>query len=164
MVEIIKGYIKKFGDNVDTDQIYPGRYLELTDPKDIASHAMEGADPLFAKQIKKPCIIVAGENFGCGSSREHAVITLKNAGVKAIVASSFGRIFFRNAINLGLPVIISPGIEEILEEDVFIEINLQEGTLQITDGGKEIETQKIPPYVRSILDKGGLVPFLRLEI
>ena len=161
---VIKGYVKKFGKNIDTDQIYPGRYLELTEGKEIAGHAMEGADPSFAREVKTPCVIVAGENFGCGSSREHAVITLINAGVKAVVASSFGRIFFRNAINLGLPVIISSGIEKKLEEGASIEIDIEEGVLRVIEEDRELEVQKIPPYVRNILNKGGLVSFLKSEV
>jgi 3-isopropylmalate/(R)-2-methylmalate dehydratase small subunit len=101
----VLGKVLKFGDNIDTDVILPGKYLVLTDPKELAKHAMEGLDKEFSKKAEKGVVIVAGENFGCGSSREHAPIALKNAGVKAIIAKSFARIFYRNAINIGLPVL-----------------------------------------------------------
>ncbi len=159
----IKGYVAKFGENIDTDQIYPGRYLELTDPKEIAKHAMEGADPSFSSKAKRPVIIVAGKNFGCGSSREHAVITLINAGVKAVIASSFGRIFYRNAINLGLPVVISLDVNEKVKEGDDLEVRLEEGLL-VKEGNVEIKAQKIPPNVRGILEKGGLIPYLRSQV
>ncbi len=164
MAEIIKGYIRVFGDNIDTDQIYPGRYLEITGLEEIGSHAMEGADANFVKNLKHPAIVVAGENFGCGSSREHAVITLLNAGVKAVVASSFGRIFFRNAINLGLPAITCPDISKKLQEDAQIEIDLKKGILRDLAQGEDHSIKKMPEYVRNIIDKGGLVPLLRSEI
>lgn len=164
MAWLIKGSVLKFGDNIDTDQIYPGRYLELTDPKDIARHAMEGADPFFLKRLKGSPIIIAGKNFGCGSSREHAVITLVNAGVRAVVAESFARIFYRNAINLGLPAVICPGISQMLQEESLVEVDLTGGLLRIVDSGCEVDIRKIPPYVAGILDKGGLIPYLRSTV
>jgi 3-isopropylmalate/(R)-2-methylmalate dehydratase small subunit len=164
MNSIIQGYVTKFGDNIDTDQIYPGRYLELTDPREIGHHAMEGADPNFVSKIKAPGIILAGENFGCGSSREHAVITLLHAGIKCVVASSFGRIFFRNAINLGLPAIVCANIHKEIEENQSVEINLKEGVLRITGTDRKFDTQKMPTYVRNIIDSGGLISSIREKI
>jgi 3-isopropylmalate/(R)-2-methylmalate dehydratase small subunit len=162
MSSIIKGTVVKFADNIDTDQIYPGRYLELTDHKAIGRHAMEGVTPY--KQLKEFDILVAGKNFGCGSSREHAVITLVHAGVKAVIAESFGRIFYRNAINLGLPALICPDISRLLNEGSTIEINLTEGLLIDIDNGMEIKIQKIPSYVEGILSKGGLIPYIQSVI
>ncbi|MDD2496809.1 MAG: 3-isopropylmalate dehydratase small subunit [Desulfitobacteriaceae bacterium] len=161
---IIKGSVLKFSDNIDTDQIYPGRYLELTDPKDIARHAMEGVDPFFLKRMKESTILIAGKNFGCGSSREHAVITLLHAGVKAVIAESFARIFFRNAINLGLPVLICPGISQGVEDGSLVEMNLTRGVMSVVESGSEIKMQKIPSNVAEILNKGGLIPYIRASI
>lgn len=162
MSDMIKGSVIKFGDNIDTDQIYPGRFLELTDHKEIGLHAMEGIIPY--KPLKENTILVAGKNFGCGSSREHAVITLMNAGVKAVIAESFARIFFRNAINLGLPAIICPNIPQLVQEGSIVEIDLAEGLLYDVDSGNKIKIQKIPPYVAGILNKGGLITYLRSAI
>lgn len=159
MQGIIKGSVFKFDDNIDTDQIYPGRYLELTDHKEIGLHAMEGVNPY--KPLKEPAIVVAGKNFGCGSSREHAVITLINAGVKAVVAESFARIFFRNAINLGLPAVICPDVSRQVREGEIMEIDLTGGFIRIVDSGKEIKIREISPYVEGILNEGGLIAFLR---
>jgi 3-isopropylmalate/(R)-2-methylmalate dehydratase small subunit len=159
MPDIIKGTVFKYDDNIDTDQIYPGRYLELTDHKEIGRHAMEGVHPY--KPLKEPAIIVAGKNFGCGSSREHAVITLINAGVKAVIAESFARIFFRNAINLGLPAVICHDISRQVQEGETMEIDLTGGFIRIVDSGKEIKIQKISAYVEGILSEGGLIPYLR---
>jgi 3-isopropylmalate/(R)-2-methylmalate dehydratase small subunit len=159
MPGIIRGSIVKFGDNIDTDQIYPGRYLELTDHKEIGRHAMEGVNPY--KPLKEPAIIVAGKNFGCGSSREHALIALVNAGVKAVVAESFARIFFRNAINLGLPAVICHDVFRQVQEGEVMEIDLIGGIIRNVDSGKEIKIQKISPYVAGILNEGGLIALLR---
>ncbi|MEL7565252.1 MAG: 3-isopropylmalate dehydratase small subunit [Dehalobacterium sp.] len=164
MAWLIKGAVLKFSDNIDTDQIYPGRYLELTDPKDIAQHAMEGVDPFFLNRVKESTLIVAGKNFGCGSSREHAVITLVNAGVKAVVAESFARIFYRNAINLGLPALICPGISQMLQDDSLVELDLTGGVLRIVDSDCKVNIQKIPSYVAGILSKGGLISYLRSTV
>lgn len=113
----MKGKAWKFGNNIDTDQIYPGIYVELTEMEDIKKHALSGsAEPKFADEVQPGDIVVAGTNFGCGSSREHAAMTLKGAGVGAVLAESFGRIFFRNAINLGLPVIVCPGISKCAQK------------------------------------------------
>ena len=117
MEKVMKGKAWKFGNNIDTDQIYPGIYVELTEMEDIKKHALSGsAEPKFADEVQPGDIVVAGTNFGCGSSREHAAMTLKGAGVGAVLAESFGRIFFRNAINLGLPVIVCPGISKCAQK------------------------------------------------
>ncbi len=161
MAGIVKGYVLRVGNNIDTDQIYPGRYLELTDPQEIGKHAMEGVDPFFLRRLKHPGILVGGKNFGCGSSREHAVITLIHAGFKAVIADSFARIFYRNAINLGLPAIICPGIAQQVEDGTYMEIDLYDGLIRIPGSDTEITVAKMPPYVMAILEKGGLVSYLR---
>lgn len=153
-----------FGKNIDTDQIYPGRYLDLTDPPDVAKHAMEGAsDPDFGKDFKKGDIIVADTNFGCGSSREHAVITLKSAGVAAVLADSFGRIFYRNGINLGVPLLVAPGIAKKVSRGDELEIDLV--TSEVINKTKK-ETYSIEPvteYAKNILEAGGIKPLLKAE-
>lgn len=156
MNNIVKGKGILFGKNIDTDQIYPGRYLELVDHKDISKHAMEGADPNFLNKFTIGDIIVADKNFGCGSSREHAVITLKTAGVGAIIAESFARIFYRNSINLGLPLIICKGIVDFVEEGDKLEVNLEEGIVKNLTKDKEIQGEKLPAFVLEMMAQGGI--------
>jgi methanogen homoaconitase small subunit len=154
MLEKIQGKVWKFGDNIDTDVIIPGRYLRTFSLDDLAAHVMEGVDPDFAKNIEEGDIIVARENFGCGSSREQAPVALKHAGVSAIVAKSFARIFYRNAVNIGLPVIVA---EINADNNDILDIDLEKGT--ITNLTKD-ETFKIEPFKKFMLDilkDGGLV-------
>lgn len=151
----IHGLIYKFGNNIDTDQIYPGRYLELTEHAEIGQHAMEGADPSFHSRFVKGGVIVAGTNFGCGSSREHAVITLKNAGVSAVIAKSFARIFYRNCINLALPAIMIPEIDEYcLAEGEEIDINLIKGIIK--SNGIAHNFPPLPQNIMELIEKGGV--------
>ena len=159
---IIKGKVFKVGDDIDTDQIYPGRYLYLTLPDEIATHAMEDIIPDFSKQIAgEDWIIVAGKNFGCGSSREHAPRALLCAGIKAIVAESFGRIFYRNAVNIGLPVLKCPDIIKKIHQSDLIKIDLQDGLITLYDPEKKRSIEKYPPQLLSILKSGGLIPYLK---
>lgn len=157
----ISGRAFIFGDNIDTDQIYPGRYLELTSKSDIASHCMEGARPGFAKEVKRGDIIVAGKNFGCGSSREHAAITLKEAGISAVVAESFARIFFRNAINLGLPLITCKQIRGKVKEGDMLEIDLSTGQITNQATGEIYQGEGLSEFVLRILENGGIKPLFR---
>ncbi len=152
----IKGKIWLFGDDIDTDVILPGKYLVLTQPADLAKHAMEGISPGFSEKIGKGDIIVAGKNFGCGSSREHAPLALKHAGVSAVVAESFSRIFYRNAINIGLPAVISEGARRHLKEGETVAIELEKGELT-TQKGEKIAAEKFPQFLLEILRDGGLV-------
>ena len=152
----LQGRVIVVGENIDTDQIYPGRYLELVDPQEIAKHAMEGAIPDFHLQFKKGDIIVADRNFGCGSSREHAVITLKTAGVTAIVAPSFARIFYRNAINLGLPLITCKDITKLVKAGDEISIDLKAGLIENLAEGKEIKGDELPQFVLDMISEGGI--------
>ena len=164
MNTVIKGQAFVFGKNVDTDQIYPGRFVELTDVEDVAKHAMEGADPNFVKEFKAGDIIVAATNFGCGSSREHAVITLKGIGVGAILADSFGRIFYRNAINLGIPVIVCPGIKEIIKKGDLVNVNILSGEVSNETTGKIIKAEPLSDYVMNILKHGGIKPMIKKQL
>lgn len=153
-MDIIKGKTWTFGENIDTDIIIPGRYLRTFNPKDLAEHVLEGERPDFTANVQKGDIIVADENFGCGSSREQAPVAIKTAGVSAIVAKSFARIFYRNSINIGLPVIISD--IEAKDGDV-ISIDLSEGTIINETTGESETFEPFKDFMLSILEDGGLV-------
>ncbi len=155
---MIRGKAWIFGDDVDTDVIIPGPYLRTKDVKSLACHAMEGLDPDFAKKVKPGDVIVAGSNFGCGSSREQAPLALKGAGVACVVAKSFARIFFRNAINVGLPVAEA---DVGCNEGDVVEVNLDLGT--VTVNGKTCQGTKLPSFLQEILQDGGLVAHRRMQ-
>jgi 3-isopropylmalate/(R)-2-methylmalate dehydratase small subunit len=150
-----------YGDHISTDDIIAGRYLAKHDPKEWGRHAMENIDSEFVKKVKKGDILIAGRNFGCGSSREQAPIALKEAGISAVVAESFARIFYRNAINQGLPVLISPGISKGFKNSDPVEINLKAGVIRNRATGKDFKAQPIPDFVLKILEAGGLVPYMK---
>ncbi len=156
MHSVLTGKAFVYNNNIDTDQIYPGRYLELVDPKDIAKHCMEGADPTFVERMSYGDIIVAGTNFGCGSSREHAVIALISAGVSVVLAESFARIFFRNSINLALPLMVCPGISKKVSNGDILEVNLREGIVLNKTKREIIQGQKISEHAMNILENGGI--------
>ena len=165
MEKVMKGKAWKFGNNIDTDQIYPGIYVELTEMEDIKKHALSGsAEPKFADEVQPGDIVVAGTNFGCGSSREHAAMTLKGAGVGAVLAESFGRIFFRNAINLGLPVIVCPGISKCAQKGDEIRIDIETGEVTDVTRGKVLKTTPFSPYVLIILESGGIKNMIRKSL
>lgn len=153
-----------FGDNIDTDRIIPGKYVVYNDEKELAKHAMEGVDPMFSIKVKKGDIIVAGKNWGCGSSREHAVIALKAVGVSAIIAKSFARIFYRNAINLGLPLFESPEAAENIKVGDEIEFNLKTGRIKNLTTNRIFYVKPLPVFILNILNSGGLVPYLKKEL
>jgi 3-isopropylmalate/(R)-2-methylmalate dehydratase small subunit len=153
----VTGTAIKFGDNVDTDVILPGKYLVLIDPNELAKHAMEGLDPAFPEKAKNGIIVVGGKNFGCGSSREQAPLALKYAGVKCVLADSFARIFFRNAINIGLPVIEHKGISAAVETGDKLAVDFETGTVQNLSQDKSIHAAKLPPFILEILADGGLI-------
>jgi len=159
-LRIVRGKVLKVGDNVDTDVIIPGKYLTLTDPKELGKHALEGLDPSMPSLLKDRQIIVAGKNFGCGSSREHAVLALLGAGVKAVLAESFARIFYRNAINRGLLAIEVPGIRDAVAEGEEVIVNVEETTL-ITATGKTLRFKPISKELLEIIEAGGLVESLK---
>ena len=155
----MKGTAWKFGNDIDTDIIVPGRYLIYTDEETLSKHCMEGLDPEFYKKCKKGDFIVAGTNFGCGSSREHAPIALKGVGVSAVIAESFARIFYRNATNVGIPLLEAPGISELVENGEEIEVDMENAT--ITADGESITFKKLPPFMLEILEQGGLIEYLK---
>jgi 3-isopropylmalate/(R)-2-methylmalate dehydratase small subunit len=160
----ITGTAIKFGDNVDTDVILPGKYLVLINPKDLAKHALEGLDPAFPEKAKKGVIVVGGKNFGCGSSREQAPLALKYAGVKCIIAESFARIFFRNAINIGLPVVECKGISTTVKDGDALTIDFATGKVQNVSNGKSLQVAKLPQFILEILADGGLIENLRKRL
>jgi 3-isopropylmalate/(R)-2-methylmalate dehydratase small subunit len=160
----IKGSAIKFGNNVDTDVILPGKYLVLVDPYELAKHALESLDSAFPEKAKKGVIVVGGKNFGCGSSREQAPLALKYAGVKCVLAESFARIFFRNAINIGLPVIECKGISNEVETGDELAVDFEAGKIENISKDKKFQVDKLPPFIIEILADGGLIENLRRRI
>jgi 3-isopropylmalate/(R)-2-methylmalate dehydratase small subunit len=158
---VVHGRVWKFGDDVNTDVIYPGRYLPLTDPAEMALHAFEGGQPDFVKEVKPGDVIVAGKYFGCGSSREQAATCLKALGLGAVIAETFARIFYRNAINQGLPILICPGISKQVEEGQELEVDLHSGVLKNLTTGARFQAEPLPDFVLEILEAGGLGPWLK---
>ena len=155
---ILKGKVWKFGDNIDTDAIIPARYLTTSDPQELAKHCMEDVDPAFITKMKPGDIIVGGENFGCGSSREHAPIAIKAAGISCVIAKSFARIFYRNAFNMGLPIFESKDLWDRISEGQEIEIDTDTGTIIISGGaGEPLTVAPIPPFMQELIRDGGLM-------
>ncbi|MBQ7063592.1 MAG: 3-isopropylmalate dehydratase small subunit [Firmicutes bacterium] len=161
MESMITGKIIVVGDNIDTDQIYPGRYLALTDPAEIGSHCLSGVDEGIAGSFPKGGIVVAGRNFGCGSSREHAPIALLNMGAAAVAADSFARIFFRNAVNLGLVPVICKGLKDHVSAGQTITIDLAGGTVTVQETGEVLPCEKLGDQAMTILAAGGIKPLMR---
>lgn len=152
-----------FGDDISTDLIIPGRYLIERDPEKLAEHAMEGADLDFAEKVEKGDVIVAGKNFGCGSSREHAPIALKEAGISGIVAESFARIFYRNAINQGIPVLTRENISENFETGQEIKVDWKKGKIKNLKTGETFQTNSLPSLLEKIVNAGGILEHLKKE-
>ncbi len=155
------GRVWRYGDHINTDLIIPGRYLDNYDLKHLAAHAMEDVDVQFAKEVRPGDIIVAGRNFGCGSSREQAPLALKAAGVAAVIAGSVSRIFYRNAVNVGLPIIVCPEAARLFEQGDTAEIDLAQGVLRNPRTGASVSFSPPPAFLLQILQDGGLVPHLR---
>lgn len=149
------------GNNIDTDQIFPGRYLTIVKPEEIAKHCLEDADKTIAPRFKKGDIVVAGSNFGCGSSREHAAIALSHLGASVVIADSFARIFYRNAINLALPLLVCKGIAKVTQEGDELEVDLTAGTVKNLRTGETLQGEKITDYAMNILNAGGIKPLFR---
>lgn len=164
MQRVIEGKVFVFDENIDTDQIYPGRYLDLTDPEDVGKHAMEGVDPSFVAEFKAGDIIVASTNFGCGSSREHAVVTLKAVGVGALIADSYGRIFYRNAINLGIPVIVCPNLRQHVSRGDTLSVDIATGKIVNLSTGQEFLAESFSEYTMSILNNGGIKDLVKRQM
>lgn len=159
----LKGKVYKFGDDVNTDEIIPARYLNTSDPEELAKHCMEDADPKFASKVKPGDIIVAGENFGCGSSREHAPISIKAAGVSCVVAKSFARIFYRNCINIGLPIFTSPEAAEALKQGDTAEVNVTKGEISKSKQKKVYKSEVFPKFIKEIIKSGGLMKYAKKQ-
>jgi 3-isopropylmalate/(R)-2-methylmalate dehydratase small subunit len=157
----MQGRIWKYGDNVDTDVIIPARYLNMSAAEELAEHCMEDLDPTFVRAVQPGDMVVAGENFGCGSSREHAPLAIKGAGVSCVVARSFARIFYRNAINVGLPILESPAAVEDAESGQQVEIDLESGRIRNLTTGVVYQAEPYPPFMMEIIDAGGLVQYTR---
>ena len=155
------GKVIKYGDNVDTDVIIPARYLNTSDHSELASHCMEDIDKDFTKKVENGDIMVAGFNFGCGSSREHAPIAIKASGISLVIAKSFARIFYRNAINIGLAILECPEAAEAIEDGHKVEADLDNGIIYDKTSGKEFKTQPFPEFIQKIITNGGLVESIR---
>jgi len=157
----LKGRIWKFGADIDTDAIIPARYLNQSDPKVLAKHAMEDERPKFSEKVKKGDILVADKNFGCGSSREHAPLALKAAGISCVIAKSFARIFYRNGLNLGLPLLESSEASEAIQEGDRVRVNLTTGEIIDLTQKKKFFAKPIPPFMQELIRDGGLIRHLR---
>lgn len=157
---VFSGRMHLFGDNIDTDQIYPGQYLDVTDHAEMAKHAMQGADKDFAAQSQPGDIIVAGRNFGCGSSRENAAIALQASQVGCVIAKGFARIFYRNATNLGIPLVVCAQADELGAAGDTLRVDLAQGTVTNTGTGNSFPIEPISDYALSILDAGGIKPLM----
>lgn len=157
-MEVIRGKVWKFGDYISTDLIMPGKFkFKTIDPDELAKYAMEGIDPKFSERAEEGDIIVAGKDFGCGSSREQAPLALHRLGIGGIIAKSFARIFFRNAINVGIPVVENPDVPERTEPGQRLEVDLEEARIKNLDSGEEFKIKPLPPFLLQILKNGGLV-------
>ena len=155
-----EGKCLKYGDNVDTDVIIPARYLAIQDREELAKHAMEDIDDHFRQKLNRGDILIAGKNFGCGSSREHAPQVLKDSGVSCIIAESFARIFFRNAINIGLAIVESPDAAKEIKEGDEVEVDFSAGKIRDISSGKSYDMAVFPPFLQDMIDKGGLIAFV----
>lgn len=157
----IKGKIHRFGDDVNTDEIIPARYLNTSDPEELAKHCMEDADPKFMKKMEKGDIIMAGDNFGCGSSREHAPIAIKAAGISCVIAKNFARIFYRNAINIGLPIFTSEEAVKNLKKGDIVEVNVTKGEINKAGRKTTYKAEVFPKFIKEIIHAGGLMEYAK---
>ena len=161
---IYKGKVRKFGNDINTDEIIPARYLDTTDRKELGAHCMGGIDKDFSRKVKPGDIIVAGKNFGCGSSREHAPIAIKACGVSCVVAESFARIFFRNSINIGLPIVESKEASERIRKGDRIKIDTKTGIIKNLKRKESYKTQKYPAFMDRIVASGGLMNYVKRKL
>jgi len=160
----LRGYAHKYGSNIDTDVIIPARYLNTTDETELAQHCLEGLDPEFPQKVKRGDILVAENNFGCGSSREHAPIALKGSGISCIIAKSFARIFYRNAINIGLPILESIEAPDGINNGDQVEINLTSGQIVNLTTGRSFQTKPFPDFIQELIRSGGLIEYVKERI
>lgn len=156
-----RGTVFRYGDNVDTDVIIPARYLNTSDPKELAKHCMEDIDANFVNEVKEGDIIVADKNFGCGSSREHAPISIKAAGVSCVIARTFARIFYRNAINIGLPIVECEAAADGIEKGDIVEVDFSTGVITNVTKGETYQGQPFPEFMQKIIAANGLVNYIR---
>lgn len=161
---ILKGKVWQFKDNIDTDVIIPARYLNTSDPEELAIHCMEDYDAEFTKKVKPGDIIVAGKNFGCGSSREHAPIALKGAGISCVIAKSFARIFFRNAINIGLPIFESEEMVDQCSEGDLLKVDTVKGIIKNLSNNQVYKTNLLPEFIQKVISVGGLREYVKEEL
>jgi 3-isopropylmalate/(R)-2-methylmalate dehydratase small subunit len=161
---VLKGQVHKFGANVDTDVIIPARYLNVSEPAELAKHCMEDIDPQFVKKANKGDIIVADTNFGCGSSREHAPLAIKSAGISCVIARSFARIFFRNAINIGLPLMECPECVEKMKEGDILEVDLSTGKIVNLTGNMVFTAKPYPEFMSELINAGGLIEYTKKRL
>jgi len=161
---ILKGKGWKFGADIDTDAIIPARYLNTSDPQELAKHCMEDADPQFIQKMSRGDIIVAEKNFGCGSSREHAPIAIKEAGVSCVIAKTFARIFYRNSFNMGLPIFESAGASEKIKTGDEIEVDTRRGIIKNITKNQMYKTRPIPPFMQELIDNGGLINHIKKKL
>ncbi len=159
-----KGRAWKFGDDVNTDEIIPARYLNTSDPKELASHCMEAVDKEFAARVKKGDVIIAGKNFGCGSSREHAPIAIKAAGVSCVIAESFARIFYRNSFNIGLPILECPEANKFISAGDRVELDTIEGIIKNVSSNETYQAAPIPPFMVELVKEGGLIAYVKKKL
>jgi len=160
----IMGKVWKYGDNVDTDAIIPARYLNMSTEAELAAHCMEDIDRTFVKQVQRGDIIVAGKNFGCGSSREHAPVAIKGCGVSCVIAESFARIFYRNAINIGLPILECPAAAQSTQAGQTLEVDLATGKIHNRATGQEFQATPYPPFMLELIAAGGLIEYTRRKL
>ena len=158
-----QGKVLKYGDNVDTDVIIPARYLNSFDAKELASHAMVDIDPTFIDRLEPGDIMVAGSNFGCGSSREHAPLALKTAGVSCVIARSFARIFYRNSINIGFPILECPQAADDISEGDQVEVDFDSGIIRNLTKNREYKAQAFPPFLQKMIEANGLVNYVKAK-
>jgi len=151
----------KFGDDIDTDVIIPARYLNQNSPEHLAQHCMEDAEPNFAKEVKAGDIIIGGKNFGCGSSREHAPVAIKAAGVQVVIAESYARIFYRNALNIGLPILECPEAVQGIENGDEVTVDLETGKIVNVTRNTEFQARPFPPFMQELIKAGGLIPYVK---
>ena len=161
---VLRGRVWKYGDNIDTDAIIPARYLNVSTPEELAEHCMEDWDAGFAGQVQADDVMVGGANFGCGSSREHAPLALKGAGISCVVAESFARIFYRNSINIGLPILECPEAVVGTEAGQVLEVDLAQGTIKNVDTGQVFQAGAYPDFLMAIIVAGGLIPYTRQKL
>lgn len=161
---MLNGTAIQYGDNIDTDVIIPARYLNISDPKELATHCMEDIDTTFAKRVQPGDIMVGGENFGCGSSREHAPLVIKVSGISCVIAKSFARIFYRNAINIGLPILECPQAAADIAEGDVLQVDLEKGLITNKTKNKEYQAEPFPPFIQKIVAAGGLISAIEQKL